>query len=93
MLVSNKMLRTGEPAPTSPIKIHARPAGRQQDEWAPSTRYRPAAPVAVLKTLGRRLLAAIALIGHTRAAQAEMARLGLARPESLPTALEGSPFP
>ena len=87
------MLRTGEPAPTSPIKTHARPAGGQRDEWAPSTRYRPAARVSVIKTLGRRLLAAIALIGRTRAAQTEMARLGLACSESLPTALEGSPLP
>jgi len=46
-----------------------------------------------MKTLGRRLLAAIALIGGTRTAQTEMARLGLACSESLPTAPEGSPLP
>jgi len=46
-----------------------------------------------MKTLGRRLLAAIALIGRTRAAQTEMDRLGLLRSESLPTAPEGSLLP
>lgn len=53
----------------------------------------PVARLPALNDLVHRLVATILLIGRTNAAHTEMARLGLACPESRPTRPQGSPIP